>query len=60
MRTLLLFIGSAVASIVWLVTEHHWAFIVALAAFCLLAWEAIRPDDPDDDLAEYRYPGGDL
>jgi len=60
MRTLLLFAASVVSSLVWLFTEHHWAFIVALAMFCLLAWEAVRPENPDDTLAPLsEYDGID-
>lgn len=47
-----------VLTVAYIVTEHPLLFVALAVAAVVLAWVGLR-DDPDE-LAPYKFPGGDL
>lgn len=57
MKTIAALAVATVLTVAYVVTEHPLTFIALAVAAVVLAWVGLR-DEPDE-LAPYRFPGGD-
>lgn len=57
MSTIAAFAAVVALTVAYIVTEHPLLFVALAVAAVVLAWVGLR-DDPDE-LAPYKFPGGD-
>lgn len=57
MSTIVALVVVSVLTVAYVLTEHPLLFVALAVAAVVLAWVGLR-DEPEQ-LAPYRYPGGD-
>lgn len=57
MSTIVALAVVSVLTVAYVLTEHPLLFVALAVAAVVLAWVGLR-DDPDE-LAPYKFPGGD-